>query len=276
MPNLILGANGQLGRALQRHLTNFEALSRDDLDVADHQAVSSAFDHIKPTTIYNCAAYTDVDGAETDQEEAQLINANAVHNLAHLCHRHRASLVQFSTDYVFGAEKLRSKPYEVYNPVGPVNHYGLTKIIGELHAKTSFQHYIIRTCGLYDVGSQNFFTTILNKRGELPVVNDQVCAPSYVDDVAEAAIKISRTEKFGTYHVVNGGHCTWYEFAERIVELTSIELRIVPATSDEINRPAKRPNYSVLSTTSYDRLDRGHLRNWMRALKKVVEIWKQS
>ncbi len=288
----VTGAKGQLGRELCRVLGDrAAALDIDSLDLTDRQAVLDRLLEIHPELIINCAAYTQVDKAESEPEFARAVNAGAVENLVEVCRRLDCPLVQVSTDYVFEggrrkAEGGESRPWaEEDLPEPPIGVYARTKLEGESAAAKWEKHVIVRTCGLYarqsDENAKNFVKTILrlvDTRPELRVVNDQYCAPSYVPHVARAILFLagvdrSRPAPWGTYHVTNRGATTWHGFAAEIVRLAGMNVPIVPITTAEFAAPAPRPIYSVLDTSKYHSLRGPEMPNWKDGLK---EYFKES
>lgn len=244
------GANGQLGRAMRRHLAGHDvmAASRADLDVTDPEAVAEAVRGWRPAVVVNCAAFTDVDGAEQHPEQAARVNGEAVRHLALACREVGAALVQVSTDYVFDGRLDR--PYRIDDPPNPLNVYGTSKLLGERHALALLpEAYVVRTSWLYGAGGRNFVETMLRlgqERAEVRVVTDQRGAPTFADDLARAIADLVATRRYGVYHVTNQGATTWFEFARHIFAAAGMRVEVVPTTSDEFGRPAKRPANSML------------------------------
>ncbi len=249
---VVTGARGMLGRAvcdaLQQRGIPHRALDSRALDITDPTAVINT---ITPNTtrVINCAAYTDVDGCETDEDLAMRINRDGVLHLAQRCRNIDATLVHISTDYVFPGNSER--PYRPDDPIAPVNAYGRTKAAGEraiLGVGGDFR--VLRTSWLYAPWGQNFVRTIARlakERDTLRVVNDQRGRPTSVFTLADAALRLSAEDvNTGVYHVADDGQCTWFEFARRIVETLGLRCDVEPCTSDAFPRPAARPAYSVL------------------------------
>lgn len=247
---LITGAGGQLGRALARHLAGHDvaALDRRDLDITDEAAVRAVVGDRRPEVVINCAAYTDVDGAERDPETAVRTNGEAVRHLAHACREAGAALAQISTDYVF--DGLKASPYRVDDRPNPLSVYGRSKLLGERCAlETLSQVYVVRTSWLYGIGGRNFVEAMLRLAGEgreVRVVTNQRGAPTFAEDAARAIADLVVTRRFGIYHVTNLGTTTWFEFARRIFALEGLEVDPQPITDAELGRPARRPANSAL------------------------------
>jgi len=259
---VVTGARGQLGEELCRVL-GLSAVPVDlpEIDITCRESFQSFLEITRPTAIINAAAYTRVDKAEEEPDRARAVNALAVRYTAEYCIKNKCPLVHISTDYVFGGDYNRRSPYSEEDPPAPVNVYGATKLEGEKEARQCPQHIIVRTCGLYGrlgVNSAgNFVETILQKacQGQvLRVVNDQVCCPSYVPHIARAILFLLEKGHWGTYHVVNSGQTTWFEFARSILELAGLAVPCVPISSEEYPARAQRPAYSVLDCSKYLRL----------------------
>jgi dTDP-4-dehydrorhamnose reductase len=229
--------------------------------------------------VVNCAAYNFVDQAEAEPDAAFAVNAWAARNLAGVCRDLDCTLVHFSTDYVFGLDASRSKPWSEADAPGPVSVYGLSKLAGEYLVRgTCPKHYVIRTCGLYGVWGSggkggNFVETMLRLAGEgksLRVVNDQRCTPSFTADVAAAAAELIRTGRYGLYHLTNAGDCTWFEFTREILRIVGTATDVVPITSTDFGRPAPRPPYSVLANDKAASVGVRTPREWREALRAYL------
>jgi dTDP-4-dehydrorhamnose reductase len=225
--------------------------------------------------VVNCAAYNFVDKAESEPETAFAVNAWAVRDLTTICRDLDATLVHFSTDYVFGLDGDRTTPYRETDAPGPMSVYGLSKLTGEYLVRSICpKHFVIRTCGLYGVwGSggkgRNFVETMLRLAGlgkPIPVVNDQRCTPSFTADVAAATAALIATGAFGLYHITSGGDCTWYELARETLRLAGVTADLTPISSAEFGADARRPGYSVLSNEKLLAAGVTHLRHWTEAL----------
>ena len=256
------GAGGMLGRsvvaAAERAGHEAVPLSRGDLDITDASAVAAA---VRDEMVINCAAFTDVDGAESAEELATLVNGDAA---AHVASAARA-VVQPSTDYVFDGSKRT--PYVESDPTGPRSAYGRSKLAGEeAVAAANERHFIVRTSWLFGAGGKNFVDTMLglaSERDELKVVHDQVGCPTYAPHLARALVGLAEGDAYGIHHVAGAGECSWFDFATEIFRRTEVDVRLVPCTTEEFPRPAPRPAYSVLGS---ERPDATRLPSWRDGL----------
>lgn len=272
--DLVLGAEGQLGREFLRQLGDrARGAGRAKVDLADPATIRAAVAEARPRAVINCGAYTAVDRAEDEPEAAQRINAEAVATLAASCAEHGAKLVHVSSDYVFGGSANRTTPYAETDDPSPQGEYARSKLAGERAARQAPCHLVVRTCGLYgrllSGRGGNFVETMLRvgpQRGVVRVVNDQRCTPSYVADVAAAILWLIDHEAQGLYHVVNGGDATWFEFARAIFELADLPVIVEPITTEQFGAKAPRPRFSVLSTAKYEAIGAPALRTWKEAL----------
>lgn len=283
MTILIAGAGGQLGSELAARLgRRATAYDRDLLDITaaiddvmllDHEGKDDSIE-----AVINCAAYTQVDAAETDAEQCFRVNAEGVENLARMCAARDIPLVQISTDYVFGGDRGRTTPYTEDDPPAPVNVYGESKLASEHYAASCPMHLVVRTCGLYAAPRAfqhvtNFADTMLRlgrERDVVRVVADQVCSPTYVPHLAAAVLFLLDRAAWGTYHVVDRGAVSWYEFAVELFRQTGANARVEAVTTQEYAKAresiAPRPNYSVLDTTKYARLGGPELPTWQEGI----------
>jgi dTDP-4-dehydrorhamnose reductase len=280
MKIVILGATGQLGRQLCKVLPrDVVALGRGEADLARPDELRQVLAQLRPGVVVNAAAYTRVDGAEADPGEAFAVNALAMRDLATFCRDSDCTLVHFSTDYVFGLDALRTSPYSETDTAGPINVYGNSKLAGEYLVQSICpKHFIVRSCGLYGpllAGSShaNFVETMLRKAEEgqpVRVVDDQICTPTSVVDLADATRELLESRTYGLYHVTNAGSCTWHDFAQTIFELVNNPVALLPIESKEYPAPARRPRYSVLSNARW--IDNGNtpLRSWQEALEDYL------
>lgn len=277
---LVTGAEGMLGWEIQRVARRMAAgvdwrvaaHTRDSLDVTDLDAVRQAIGIISPGVLINCAAYTDVDGCESNEIEALRVNGEAPGRLARICEEAGVVLVHFSTDYVFDGTATR--PYTEDDPVRPISAYGRSKLAGEEAVRaTGAAHLILRTQWLYGSHGKNFVDTILLRAAtgeKLRVVNDQHGAPTYAREMAALTLSAIAKNLRGTYHAANTGACTWYDVARAALSLAGMDPDMVtPASTDEVPRPARRPAWGVLDVT---RLERAGLRlsPWRDALETYI------
>ncbi len=280
----VLGAAGQLGRDLCPRLEGeVVALGRTSapaVDLSRPQSLRAVFDEVRPDVVVNCAAYNFVDKAESEPEAAFAVNAWGVRELARLCAERDCLLVHFSTDYVFGLDAARRRPWSESDAPGPVSVYGLSKLAGEYLVRALCpRHLVLRTCGLYGVWGSggkggNFVETMLRLAGQgkpLRVVNDQTCTPSYTVDVAEASIALMNTGQTGLYHLTNSGSCTWHELARTIFELSGLSVDLAPIPSREYPVPARRPTYSVLDLAGLHEAGIAVPRPWREALTAYLQ-----
>jgi dTDP-4-dehydrorhamnose reductase len=269
---LVTGAAGMLASDLLAPLarTGYRVFprTRADLDVTDPAAVSRAFREVQPDVVVNCAAYTKVDDSESNPL-ARAVNARAVANLARECAERAATLVQISTDFVFDGEK--GLPYVEEDPTNPLSEYGRTKRDGEEAALAAPSALVVRSSWLFGRGGRNFVEAILMQaeRGEreVRVVSDQRGRPTATPDLAEATVALLQTNASGIYHFANRGEASWFEFARAIVDLAGhTGTRVVPIASASLDRPAKRPAYSSLDTTRFEKKTGLPIRTWRDAL----------
>jgi len=273
---LITGAGGMLAQDMDAAFQGSHeviSMGEHELDICHADRVHETIVELRPDLVINCAAYTRVDDCETEQEKAFAVNAEGVKNIAVACRDQRSLLVHISTDYVFDGTK--QKPYREADKTHPRSVYGQSKLAGENFVRTILTRYvIIRSLWLYGRGGNNFVATIkkiAQEKKELRVVNDQTGTPTYTRDLAHAIKALIRGNPQGIYHIANQGTCTWYEFARRIVELTSSPAHVIPINSDEIDRPAKRPAYSVLDCSRFIQETGMALRHWDAALQEYLQ-----
>jgi dTDP-4-dehydrorhamnose reductase len=277
-PIAVTGAQGQLGSELCRQLGAAAApLDLPTFDLADSTLVRRVLTELRARAIINCAAYTAVDQAERESETCYTINAEAVGVLASTAETLGCPLVQISTDYVFDGVTGRDVPLrEDETPTAARGVYAQSKLRGEQLARRWPRHFVVRTCGLYGFGERggNFVETMLrlgNERARLRVVNDQHCTPTYAAHLASAVLYLLRAEApFGTYHVVNAGSTTWYDFACEIFRQASVDVEVLPVSTDEYQAAAPRPCYSVLDTGKYNALGGPRLPPWPEALAQYL------
>ena len=288
MKIVVTGAYGQLGGELCRQLgAEAIALDIDTLDLTDGPAAIERLLALGPEAIVNCAAYTQVDKAESAPERCRAVNSTAVEYLAQACGRLDCPLVQISTDYVFGAAAAAPRPWREDDPPSPQGVYARTKLEGEQAARRHPKHLIVRTCGLYarpsDSRAANFVRTMLRlgaSRPELRIVADQHCTPTYVPHLARAIAFLvgasgGRPAPWGIYHVTNAGQTTWFNFAAEIFRQAGMEVALRPITTAEYGAPAARPSYSVLDTVAYHRLGGPPMADWKAALAEYFAEWRK-
>jgi dTDP-4-dehydrorhamnose reductase len=280
---LVTGGNGQLGQAV-RFISDkypeidFKFCSSSDLDITSKENCQEIFAKFKPNFCINAAAYTAVDKAESEWEQAHLINVIGAKNLAEVCKEFSATLLHVSTDFVFDGSK--NTPYLEEDIPNPTGVYGLTKLDGEKAIQETFDNYfIIRTSWVYSQFGNNFMKTMLrlaSERASLSVVSDQIGTPTNAVDLAEALIDIIKychtepVEVFGIYNYSNEGQCSWYDFAKKIFEVNNISINLQPIPTSAYPTPAKRPAYSVLDKSKIKETFGIEIKNWEESLKATL------
>ena len=275
---LVLGGNGQLGKALSLVLSerriDFRACGSNDLDIRSEQKCSSYIGELRPSVVINAAAWTDVDGAESDPDGAHAVNAVGALNLAVAAKAVDAVFGQVSTDYVFSGDS--SRPWQEDDLRAPVSVYGTTKAAGEVAVLGAYAEgsYIFRTAWLYSPWGKNFAKTMtrlaLSGDREVRVVNDQVGQPTSALDLANQIVNsVIAKLPFGIYHATNSGQGSWFDFAREVFELSGASVsRVVAVSSSEFVRPAKRPAYSVLGHDRWKEI--APMSDWRIALSKIM------
>ena len=278
---LVTGANGQLGQAIQFVAGNYPNIdfvfcSSSDLDITNKQNCDSVFNKEKPDFCINAAAYTAVDKAESEPEQAHLINCIGAKNLAESCKNFNAKLIHISTDFVFDGSK--NTPYNETDLTNPKGVYGQTKLDGEIAIEEVFDAYfIIRTSWVYSQFGNNFMKTMLrlaNERTSLSVVNDQIGTPTNAVDLAECLVTIItehsklNTEHYGIYNFSNEGQCSWFDFAKKIFEINQVKIDITPIPTTQFPTPAERPKYSVLNKTKIKTVFGIDIKPWEQSIER--------
>lgn len=293
MKILITGSNGQLGKELQKVIKsgkseigvipndykNAEVIPVDinDFDISDFSAANEYIKNISPDIIINCAAYTNVDGCETNFELAYKVNAESVRNLSKAAESVGAKFVHISTDYVF--DGTGTKPYCEDDIINPQSVYGKSKALGEKYALESCtKTFIVRTAWLYGYVGKNFVKTVLKvlkEKGGMTVVNDQRGNPTNANDLAHHILKLAATNKYGIYHCTGEGECSWFDFAAKIAELSGFKGAVKPCSTDWYNTtahiPTKRPAYSSLNNLALSNTVGNEMRDWEAAIKEYLK-----
>jgi len=271
----ITGPTGLLGREVVKVFKKeFDVieLPHDVLDITDLNQVREVLSSHAPRLLINCAAYTAVDKAEEEKDKANLVNGLGVRNLALVCKELDIILVHISTDYVFDGQS--SKPWRIFDERNPINAYGYSKYLGEKYLETiNPKYYLVRTSWLFGSGGANFVSTIMRaaaRQAELRVVNDQFGCPTYAPDLASALLKLVKTGAYGLYHMTNQGVTSWYEFAKEIIKKADIDIPVIPVSSDEYVRPAKRPKNSALDPFPLKETVGSLLPCWQDALSRFL------
>ena len=277
MKILITGAYGMLGSDLREVLKNFELVcaGSKDLDITDEEKVIDFICENKPDFVINAAAYTAVDDCESHYDDAYAVNALGPRNLAIACNKIDVPLVHISTDYVFDGSKRT--PLIENDKLGPESAYGKTKLAGEeFIQENTDKYFILRTAWLYGLHGNNFVQTMLNlaeNHDEITVVNDQIGSPTYSLDLAVAITNLLNSDKYGIYHVTNEGECSWYDFACEIFEMSNIDVKVIPVSTEEFPRPAPRPHYSVLNNKKWNASGFVPMRDYKEALGAYLSLY---
>lgn len=275
----VTGSNGQLGNELKdlsSHYPQYQFIffNREEFSISDRRRAEELFSEHQPFALINCAAYTAVDLAESEEEKAIEINSNAVGHLAFLCHKHETRLIHISTDYVFNGKV--DQPYRETDEVEPINVYGSSKLMGEYHAqKNDPECIIIRTSWVYSAYGKNFVKTmirLMKEREKIGVVQDQYGAPTYAADLAECIMKIISSGQWipGIYHYSNKGNISWYHFAQEIRQMTGTTCVVNPIATSEYPTPARRPMYSVLNMEKMSREYGIVPKDWKESLRTCL------
>jgi dTDP-4-dehydrorhamnose reductase len=285
MRMLVTGAGGMLGREIVKTLemqghevwgTDITS-TEERLDITRPDQIRYAMISFRPNWVVNCAAYTNVDGAEDHEEEALLLNAKGPEMLARACRKNSVRLLHISTDYVFDGTK--DAPYREEDTPSPINVYGVSKLAGENAIRHLMTDYlIIRTQWLMGIHGRNFVSTILaaaQVKETLQVVNDQWGSPTFAPDLARAMAILMEIEARGVFHVCNRGKATWYDLACKAIECVGLGTRIVPVDTSAYPRPARRPLYSILSTMKFTQKTGKVMPLWQTALEDHVRDYLQ-
>ena len=276
---LVTGSNGQLGNCLRdlAPSTPYRFIFTDvaELDITSREAVRELVEKERPDWIVNCAAYTDVNKAESDLEKASLLNATAVGILAEEAEKIGAGIIHISTDYVFrGAEP---EPRHEDDPTDPQSAYGITKLEGEKLAVKNPKHIILRTSWLYSIYGNNFVKTMRRlgaEKPEISVVSDQWGSPTSAHDLAKAIRVVLEKPQYGIYHFSNEGITNWAIFAEEIMRMSNLDCKVNPITTAEYPTPAKRPEYSIMSKEKFSKTFGIQIPEWESALEEVIDKLK--
>ncbi len=279
----MIGSAGQLGHDLLRLADQRGVSARGadlpEVDITCRDNINALLERVQPAAVINAAAYTDVDGCESERDLAWAVNATGAGNLAAVCAARGCRLVHVSTDYVFDGSDI-GRPWRPDDAIDPQSVYGHSKAEGERQVRQHLNdHVIVRTSWLFGTAGKNFVKTILRaacERPELRVVDDQVGCPTYAADLAGVLLTLAAGAQRGTYHFCNAGACSWNEFAREIVRLAGLTTPVLPMTTAELNRPAARPAYSVLDTSSLTQETGIVPRPWQEALAECVGALRQD
>ena len=283
---LVTGVKGQLGYDVVRELKSrgFNDILEYDyeqMDITNKKQVEKCIVLTEPDVVIHCAAYTDVNAAEDEEEKARLINVEGTRNLAQITKLIGAKLIYISTDYVFDGEKKLGFIYETDDKVNPQSVYGKTKYEGEQEAKFNPMHFIVRTSWVFGINTKkpNFVETMLRlseTKDEIGVVCDQFGSPTYTVDLAKLLVDMALTDKYGTYHANNEGYTNWAVFAREIFKVNGKKTNVKNLSTDEYPQKAKRPKNSCLSKKSLDDAGFERLPDWKDALIRYSEELKNK
>ena len=280
MKILLIGANGQLGTDLRKVLDkeNLLALTHQDIEITDCLQVKAVFAQFQPRIVIDTAAYHKLDECQKNPDKAFQVNAVGTRNVALVCKEMGIKMVFISTDYVFDGEK--TKPYLESDTPNPLNVYGVSKLAGELFVRNILKEYfIVRTSGLFGVAGSsgkggNFIELMLKlaqEKKEIRVVDDLIFSPTYTLDLACKIYELIKTEKFGIYHIINKGECSWYQFAKKIFQISNLHPNLKRTTTEEFGVFSTRPKYSVLKSHHLGKISLCLLRSWEEALEAYLE-----
>ena len=286
---LLTGASGMLGSAVQDELrnNNIDYISLDIKgpndyigSISDNEFLSNVFKNNQIECIINCAAWTDVDGAEyiNNKEEVDKCNIVGVENLCNLAKQYDSKIIHISTDYVFdGSGNIPWDETDI--PVGPLNYYGLTKLKGEKLIETLEKYFIVRTQWTYGSNGKNFVNTMIDlskTHSEVKVVDDQFGSPTFVVDLAKVLVEMINSQNYGYYHVVSSGeYVSWYEFCKEIYKQLGKTIKVIPVSSEQYGlSKAKRPLNSRLNHSKYIDVGFTKLPNWKESLRKYISLNK--
>ena len=297
MKILITVCRGQLGTELQKQLADegcalgplperlrkatVIAVDVDELDITDREATVTYIRRTQPDTVINCAAFTNVDGCETNRDAAYRVNALGPRNLAMACEKVNARLIHISTDYVFPGAPNGGVPLDECAIPAPISAYGQTKLLGEQYVQRFCRrHFIVRTAWLYSYYGKNFVKTMVNlakTHDRITVVNDQLGNPTNAVDLAYHILKLAVSHDYGTYHCTGTGICSWYDFASEIIRLSGLPCEVVPVTSEQYKamnpKSADRPAWSALENRALRCSVGDQMRPWQDAIQDFFKNW---
>ena len=274
---LITGAGGLLGSAFSALMDHrgveYKALAKSDLDVTDQRATEQCISVENPDVVFHCAAFTNVDAAESERTTSFAIDTDGTKNVAKACKAVGARMVYFSTDYIFDGTKR--SPYSTYDQANPLSAYGESKLAGEHLAATSgVDLLLVRTSWLYGATEKNFVRKVIQRSQEgrvLRLVDDQTGSPTWVEDVCEVTLDLVSRRASGTYHITDSGEATWYDLGREALSISGLQGEIEPISTQAWAAPAPRPRYSVLDLSKVEALLGRKMTPWREALKKFLK-----
>lgn len=284
MKIIVIGANGQLGSEIVQVFQEDKSINiiptqSSQLDITNHTSITDAISKYSPDVIISTAAFHHVDECEANPQRSFDVNAFGVRNLCIECKKHNITLVHFSTDHVFGADRNRHTPYKETDIPSPVNVYGLSKLTGEYFIQHMLHNYfLIRTSGLF--GSRgiskyiNFVDSVIDDattHKSIEAVNDQILSPTYASDLASTLHMLLTTKHYGLYHITNSGQCSWFQLANEVIHLISSSTIVTPITSSAFYSPIQRPLYSVLANDHLKSTHNTKMKPWRDALKRYIK-----
>lgn len=271
---LVVGHKGMLGQDLLALLGDKgQGVDLPEIDITDLLSVQQVLTELKPQVVINCAAYTDVDGCESNAETAMQVNGEGVAFLAMITKEIGAKLVQVGTDYVFDGSK--GSPYLEDDLQKPLNIYGESKLAAELNVDINPDNLLVRTQWLYGLYGKNFVETMLKlgqERKELTVVDDQIGSPTWTVDLARGILALVEQDCRGVYHCANSGHTSWNGFAQAIFEEAGMDVKVLPMSTEQLNRPARRPLYSTLDCSKLMQDTGFQPQPWRAALQQYLKL----
>ena len=278
MKFLITGASGQLGQAFIQFFENkgleYIAAGHDILDITNIENVTKFIQENPIDFIVNCGAYNNVDEAEKQWKKANLVNGIGPKNLALISNDIDATLIHYSTDYVFDGEK--KTPYTILDNPKPISRYGESKLLGEKNTKQiANRYYLIRVSWLFGKGGTNFVQKVIEwskRKSVLKVVDDQISSPTYTADIVKATYNLIQTRAYGLYHISNSSHCSRYEWAKFILDKIGWKGNLKKGKSEDFNTPARRPKFSVLDNSGTKKIIKYSLPEWKHATDSFLKI----
>lgn len=277
MKIMIIGSEGMLGHDLVEILSAENEVCTttiDTLDITDIEKTIKTVKENNPDVLVHAAAFTDVDGSESNPDLAYKVNALGTRNVAVACKEANCTMVYICTDYVF--DGTNTSPYYEYDQTKPLGVYGKTKHAGEVYIRDILnKFYIVRTSWLYGYNGPNFVTTMLNlakTNDNISVVNDQIGSPTYTKDLANAIEILIKRPSYGIYHITNSEHCSWYDFAKEIFRLAGVDVDLKPVSTAEYPRPAPRPKFSVLENYNWKMEEYPEIRSYKEALTEYMKL----